>query len=212
MSRRAALGSEGPAAQTSQPRSKSQEVAERTDPAQTCSLYGGGTSSANKVNGEGGNFYFERNGPGKKRKTSKGGPRTRSRTCRLVPGTVSLISSQEARFLPDFNALEKCVQPVRRRLGRCESPSWAPCVFAFNAGFLRDHMNGAFLVLWPLLGRGGLGAPGQPVSREPLRADQADLCCSSKETSAGSAGAQPRGFGQFLEARCAAVSLPTKRG
>ena len=99
----------------------------------------------------------------------------------MVPGIFSLIPSQEARFLPDFNALEKCVQPVRRRLRRCESPSSAPCVFAFNAGFLQDHMNGAFLVLWPLLGRGGLEAPGQPVSREPRRAYQADLGCLGRD-------------------------------
>ena len=71
MSRRAAIGSEGPAAQTSQPRSKSQEVAERTDPAQKCSLSGGGTSSANKVNGERKKNFFQRNGPGKKKKNLK---------------------------------------------------------------------------------------------------------------------------------------------
>lgn len=73
-------------------------------------------------------------------------------------------------------------------------------VFAFNAGFLRDHMNGAFLVLWPLLERGGLGAPGQPVSREPLRADQADLRCLGLDLEEN----QPP--------RALAVSLPTKRG
>ena len=115
----------------------------------------------------------------KKRKTSKKGARTQSRACRLVPGIFSLIPSQEARFLPDFNALEKCVQPVRRRLRRCESPSSAPCVFAFNAGFLRDHMNGAFLVLWPLLGRGGLEAPASPF--QGSRGERTRRTCAASD-------------------------------
>lgn len=129
--------------------------------------------------GKGKKFFFKGMAQEKKRKTSKKGARTQSRACRLVPGIFSLIPSQEARFLPDFNALEKCVQPVRRRLRRCESPSSAPCVFAFNAGFLRDHMNGAFLVLWPLLGRGGLEAPASPF--QGSRGERTRRTCAASD-------------------------------
>ncbi|CAN0147538.1 unnamed protein product [Rangifer tarandus platyrhynchus] len=140
MSRRAALGSDGPAAQTSQPRSKSQAMAERTDPAQTCSPSRGGASAANKHD-----FY----------QTSM---RWRSVCNRRDGGSGA----------------------VRRRPGLR--------VFAFSAGFLRDRMNGAFLVLRPLLGRGGLGAPGQPVSREPPGADQAGRRCLGRDVEGNQRG------------------------
>lgn len=58
------------------------------------------------------------------------------------------------------------MQLVRRRVRSCESPSSALCVFAFNTGLLWDHINGAFLVRWHVLARGGVGAPGQPISSE----------------------------------------------
>ena len=87
-------------------------------------------------------------------------------------------------------------------------------VFAFNAGFLRDHMNGAFLVLWPLLERGGLGAPGQPVSREPLRADQADLRCLGldiEESQPGLASASPQGIGSVFTYKTGTKSAPLQK-
>lgn len=140
---------------------------------------GAGPAPRTRSMRKGKKFFFKGMAQEKKRKTSKKGARTQSRACRLVPGIFSLIPSQEARFLPDFNALEKCVQPVRRRLRRCESPSSAPCVFAFNAGFLRDHMNGAFLVLWPLLGRGGLEAPASPF--QGSRGERTRRTCAASD-------------------------------
>lgn len=50
------------------------------------------------------------------------------------------------------------MQLVGRRVRSGESPASALCVFAFNAGFLWDHVNGAFLGLWHVLGWAGVGA------------------------------------------------------
>ncbi|CAI9163961.1 unnamed protein product, partial [Rangifer tarandus platyrhynchus] len=76
-------------------------------------------------------------------------------------------------------------------------------VFAFSAGFLRDRMNGAFLVLRPLLGRGGLGAPGQPVSREPPGADQAGRRCLGRDVEGNQRGFPSSANGAPQDSRCA---------
>lgn len=105
---------------------------------------------------------------GKKERNLKKEPRTRSRACWLASGTFSLISSHEALFLQDFNTLEKFMQLLRRRVSSCESPSSARWVFAFNTGLLWDHMNGAFLVLWHVLGGVGWGRLANHLFQESV--------------------------------------------